>query len=117
MGTPGDFHHILARICNALDRNTKILDLVNNNMMCGRPGAKPSITSSLTVQDADNESSNDESTCMTKPGKLTTRFKRCARSLSHKNPEEKNCQVSPISNNEYVVLMCSSDRFVNTQTN
>ena len=117
MGTPGDFHQILARICDALDRNTKILDLVNNNMMRGGPGAMPSMTSSSTVQDADDESSDDESAPMTKPGKLTTRFKRRARSQSHKNPEEKNCRVSPISNNEYVVLMCSSDRFVNTRTN
>lgn len=97
---------LLARFADALDRNTKVLELVADHMIRGGPGATmpvPSMPSS-TVQDAGDETSGDETAPTTRNLKQTKRFKGRPRSMSHhKTADELKYRVSFISKNESVI--------------
>lgn len=79
-------------------------------MMRGGPGEIMNPMASSTVQDADDEASDNER------GQLTKRFRKRPRSPSHKDADELKYRVSLISNNEYVVSTPCRNRSANTRT-
>jgi hypothetical protein len=85
MGQSGD---LLARFSDALDRNTKVLDLVVNHVIHGRPGAAMPPMPSSTVEDTDDE---------TTPTKTIKKFRGRAQPMSHKNDDELRLRVSLLS--------------------
>jgi len=94
---------LLASISAAVDRNTKIMDLVANHIMHGRPGATGEIkTSSSAVQESEDES--DENLSKVK----TRRFRAHAKHPKHKDANELRLQVSGISTNRLIDLVVST---------
>jgi hypothetical protein len=102
--------HLLARLSDVVDRNTKVLDLVANHMIRGGPGASMPPMPSSTVQDADDETADDETAPMTKTGKPTKMFRGCAQPTSHKNADELHYRVSFILRNEVCCINTLQDK-------
>jgi hypothetical protein len=84
---------LLANVSAAVDRNTKIMDLVANHIMHGRPGATGETVSSSAVQESDDGS--DENVSEVK----TRRFRAHAKRPKHKDASELRLRVSRISTN------------------
>jgi len=94
---------LLASISAAVDRNTKIMDLVANHIMHGRPGATGETkTSSSAVQESEDES--DENLSEVK----TRRFRARAKRPKHKDANELCLRVSGISTNRLIDLVVST---------
>jgi hypothetical protein len=102
--------HLLARLSNVVDQNTKVLDLVANHMIRDGPGASMPPMPSSTVQDADDETTDDETAPMTKTEKPTKMFRGCAQPTSHKNTNELHYRVSFISRNEVCCINTTQDK-------
>ena len=104
---------LLTKISAAVDRSTKMTDLMANYIMHGRPGATGETASSPTVQESEDimrgrpgatgeiasssavQGSEDVNVSEVK----TRRFKRRAKPPKHKDPNELRLRVSHISTN------------------
>lgn len=98
---------LLSNISAAVDRNTKMTDLMANYIMHGRPGATGEATSSSavqgttggatsssTVQQSEDKSDEDVSEVNTR------RFRACSKLRKHKDADELRIRVSCLSFNK-----------------
>jgi hypothetical protein len=92
----GPGREVLANFAAAIDRNTKMMELVISHIMHDKHGTN---IPSSTVQDS-SQDSDDETGPMTKLRRSTRMFKARARPTTHKDADELHYWVSLISMND-----------------